>query len=480
MNSSRTEGKSNKKRGLGLGFGVGKAFHLKSIEPNRGLINPIPFTQAFLAEMKQIAKDTAKKKSITFLSALHDAVKSKLGHVTEQELHEITKDILALTIPDILVDINISRLDKMMPDLIRNFSNDVKKIFSQYALSQLNDEDGQRFLLSIVSSKYELFSGDHAEKIINDKINEINNHLTQNNMHLIDREIMAYLLPALLDRMNDNDLRIVSYAIANQLHAKYLLPIADENYFVPDLIASNDPITIRNANKRSLQFFANSSNTHVHFRNGDYTLQHAHIHFEKDGEENEYDLDGKKFDGEIHTVFEWNYKTGKRLMAIGFPLEVPLGAQDNEEIAKLIDSINALEAVKQWRLSEKATDLILDMKQLELSTNYKALFMKYFDEAKSENSLLFHSWGSLRADTYGFRKAGLRFVIAPKPIAISAKQYQELKEIFGEMNKNLEEEDKLDPIDRKAGFRKERALLSASLVQKVEQVKNQQLFKKTL
>ena len=50
---------------------------------------------------------------------------------------------------------------------------------------------------------------------------------------------------------------------------------------------------------------------------------------------------------------------------------------------------------------------------------------------------------------------------------MSKAQYSDLKEIFGDMNKNLNEEDKLDPIDRKAGYRTPRSLLYKSLEEKV-------------
>ena len=264
---------------------------------------------------------------------------------------------------------------------------------------------------------------------INKKIAEINEALIAGNLHEIDSAVMAYLMPALIDRMNDEDLKkIVCYC--KRIGFEILQRIADKDYFTPQINASSaDSITIKNANRRSFQFFANASNTRLHFRGEDYTLQHTHIHFEKEGEENEYDLDGKKFDGNRHTVFELKHKGNadkKRLMAIGFPLQ--LDEKDNPKVKQLIDSMNNLAEIKQWREAVKSwhnhpegkqPELTLDMKKLEMTTNYKELFMTYFDHARESNSLIYHSWASLRANqneprTYAFR-AGLRFVIAPEP-----------------------------------------------------------------
>jgi len=483
MNSDRTAStvQATGDRGLGLGFGVGNAFHLKSSEPNRGLINQLSFSKEFLSEIKTISQDSISKKNTTFLSALTNAVKLKLGEVSQDKLDEIVKDITALTIPDILVDINIKRLETILPSLIQKLPAEIKQLLEKYKLNVFNDDDGKRFLHSIVSSKYKLYSEDNVAEI-NYILNELNENLSIDKLHLIDSEIMAYLIPAILDRMNDDDLRQISYAIASQLPAKYLLPIADAGYFVPEFTAiDNEGIKINNANKRSLRFFADAPHTRVHFRGADYTLQHAHIHFEKDGEENEYDLDGKKFEGEIHVVFEFNYKGNekkKRLMAIGFPLETT--DTENKEVADLLNSINQLPEVKEWRGSGQNGALKLDMNRLDKATNFKNLFMGSFDEAKQKDSLLFHSWASLRSDTYGFRQTGLRFVISPTSIKMTESQYRQLKEIFGEMDTDLKEKDKLDPIDRKAGHRQQRSALSSALEEKVTQLSNQRLLTKKI
>ncbi len=468
-------------RGLGLGFGEGNAFHLFSHEPNRGLVNNVNFSDNFLLEVKNKIQHIVNIEHSSVLSVLTKAVESKLDGVTNEQIEDIVKDILALTIPDILVDINITRLEKIIPSIINEFSNEIINLFEKNKLNYFQDDGGKRFLRSIVLSKYELFTSENIEEEIKNKIDEIEKNLTIDNINFIDSDIIAYLIPAMIDRMNDDELRKVAYEIANQLDSKYLLAVADKNYFIPDIIAANDEkMIIKNANKRSLQFFSNSNNTRVHFRGADYTLQHTHIHFEKDGEENEYDLDGEKFDGEIHTVFEFNHKGNpnkKRLMAIGFPLKI--GNEDNPQISELLHSINQLEEVIQWKRSDKKDDLTLNMKQLDISTNYKKLFMEYFDQAKNQDSLIYHSWASLRSSTYGFR-TGLRFVIAPFAITMSEAQYKELKEIFGEMNRNLKEEDKLDPIDRKAGFRKQRTTISKFLEEKVNSLSSQNLLQTKL
>lgn len=469
-------------RGLGLGFGAGNAFHLKSSEPNRGLINQLSFSKEFLSDIKTISRDSVAKKNTTLLSALKNAVNLKLDRVSEDTLDEIIKDVVALTLPDLLVDINIKPLAITLPALIQELPHKIKQLFEKYKLNSFNDNEGKRFLHSIIASKYQLFSGDDVETEISKKLNELNESLSIDKIDLIDTEIMAYLVPALIDRMDDNDLKQIAYAIASQLPAKYLLPIADEHYFVPEFTSvDEEAIKISNANKRSLRFVTDSAHTRVYFRNKEYTLQHAHVHFEKDGEENEYDLNGNKFDGEIHVVFDHNYKGNqekKRLMAIGFPLKT--SDTENIEIAKLLNSINQLPEIKQWRASGQKDALKLDMNQLDKATNFKELFMGSFEKAKNNDSLLFHSWASLRSDTYGFRQAGLRFVISPDPIEMTEAQYRQLKEIFGEMETELKEKDKLDPIDRKAGHRQKRVTLAHALEEKVTQLSTQRLLTKKI
>ena len=76
--------------------------------------------------------------------------------------------------------------------------------------------------------------------------------------------------------------------------------------------------------------------------------------------------------------------------------------------------------------------------------------------------MLHYPWASLRSATHAFQ-SGLRFIISNKPIIISQKQYNQLKAIFGEMRNDLSEEEILDPIDRKAGWRKPRTALTEEL-----------------
>ncbi len=454
----REVGKLLGKRGLGLGFGEGNAFHILSKEPNRGLINQIPFTENFLNEIS--VKMTAKNNQ-SILAILIEAVREQLPDKNEEEVLEVTKDILALTLPDLLVDINITRFKKIRTKLLGAFPEATKKILMHYGLSAFCDDAGKRFLRSIVTSKYSLFAFEEKEQKIKEAITKIDEHLKTGSIELIDDEVLAYLLPAILDRLPDQELRIAAFEIANHVDSKFLAPLGDKDYFTPKVVAaSSDKIVIKNTNKRSLQFFAPSSNTVIKVRGDQFKKQHTHFHFERDGEEHEYDLDGQRFDGELHTVFEQNHKGKIRLMAIGFPLKVI--AEENPRIAGLLQAINELEEVRQWRASGKKG-------RLELNTtlaNAQQVFVDYLKQANGDLNLLFHSWGSLRSDTYGFR-AGLRFFISPTAITLSEQQYRDLKEIFGEMNKDLTETDKVDPIDRKAGYRKERVELSKQLEEKI-------------
>ena len=52
MKSSRTEQTpaTTAQRGLGLGFGEGNAFHLRSNEPNKGFINELPLPEDLMSK----------------------------------------------------------------------------------------------------------------------------------------------------------------------------------------------------------------------------------------------------------------------------------------------------------------------------------------------------------------------------------------------------------------------------------------------
>lgn len=67
-------------------------------------------------------------------------------------------------------------------------------------------------------------------------------------------------------------------------------------------------------------------------------------------------------------------------------------------------------------------------------------------EGEISDEYVYHSWGSAISQTQAF-KAGLRFVIIPRPIIISEEQYTELHKLFGTMVP-LTADKALEPIPR--------------------------------
>ena len=145
---------------------------------------------------------------------------------------------------------------------------------------------------------------------------------------------------------------------------------------------------------------------------------------------------------EIHTVYKRlpkkyeNLDMNKRdaywkYMAVAVPLKIGKFNQDFQDI------------LDQLKTEKKLT---VD-KKLEMFKNFQEIFLTKFEAS----SVLYHSWGSLKSKTYGFR-TGLSFNIIPNSIDISESQYNRFKELFGALI-SLPEDKVLEPIDRKACHR---------------------------
>jgi len=83
----------NKKRKLGSGFGPGNEFHLYETDTYQGLINGFPESKR--ADIAQWVNQNGGDKRITDI---------------------LSEEQLALVISDVLVDLDITRLKKLMPD----------------------------------------------------------------------------------------------------------------------------------------------------------------------------------------------------------------------------------------------------------------------------------------------------------------------------------------------------------------------------
>lgn len=428
-------------RQLGSGFGPENQFPLFLNEPNRGLINNL---------------------SSDKIATIHDWINS------QQEGKSITEvldsRVIASIIPDILVDMSVRRLAKILPRLLADIPENAKDLFMDETL--LNKLD-TRFLNSLQKSLPQELPEGVTLSSLTDLLSQTSLRKMASSEKIMDKAyLLAYLIPALLDVMEDAQLEKASVEIAKRLAPKNFNAAADANYFDLQLESQVHSIDVEN-NGRTLTFRAKthaSQPSLAKYRGRIWTLDHTHVHPEKDGEEREYvifdspsqkqEVDSKKLRdpnldivGEIHTVYKrlpkkyahlpqkerdayWKY------MAVGVPLKIGAFNQDFDDILKEID--------QEGRLTEDKT--------LKVTKNFQETFVKKFDA----KSVLYHSWGSLKSITYGFR-SGLSFNIIPQSIDISADQYARFKELFGTL-KPLSEEKVLEPIDRKAGRRQIRKI----------------------
>jgi hypothetical protein len=366
----------------------------------------------------------------------------------------------------------------------------------------------QRFLKSLIVSKYIKEFGipenmqddermidewkntivkEQLAVILYDLTGNIPKEIKLNNIHpkinLSDNDIYAYLVPAIIDRMKDEDLQVAASHVAEHLAVTDFKPVAYEDYANLQLKLTPQAANLTNANQRSLQFFTRPGSEAkdeggLDFRGKKYQFQHTHIHFEKDGEEKEFVVKNPQgevmnFDGEVHTVFEYTppEKAGKtnrqkRLVAVHYPLQVT--GSDNTDVQELLSDIDVNkqkweEEVKQWESRENKQDNAPKPRlNLAKMLDFGKIFLNSLNEQSEKGQLLHYPWASWRSGTHAFQ-SGLRFIISTQPIRVSQAQYDKLKNVFGEMRNDLKEEEILDPIDRKAGWRKERTALTQAL-----------------
>ena len=434
----------NQPRKLGSGFGPDNQFSVFLNEPHKGLINGL----------------TPEKMAI-----LHDWME----HHQKGTLITNVLDgrILASLMPDLLVDMSLIHLAKILPLLMLDLPEAVTHTFTQEAL--LNKLD-TRFLNSLKKSlPNELPEGltpSTLTQLFSKKsLKEMTSHQDKDNP--TDRAyLLAYLIPALLDLMEDSQLEQASVEIAKRLAPKNFNAAADANYFDLQLTSQPHHITVEN-NGRTLIFRAQTEGSEpslAKYRGRIWKLDHTHLHLERDGEEREYILyasrqQKKEVDnkvqrdpnldivGEIHTVYKRlpkkyeNLDPAKRdaywkYMAVAVPLKIGAFNQDIQDILDKLQPVGKL----------------TENKPLELTKNFQDLFLRKFDAS----SVLYHSWGSLKSKTYGFR-SGLSFNVLPTHIEIDDEQYNKLKKLFGALIP-LPEEKVLEPIDRKAGNRQIRKM----------------------
>lgn len=366
-------------RTLGNGFGKGYEFIIDGKEPNQGLINAFPF----------------EKKGA--------AVSAWINGYRNQKITDILDDhTLGQMVPDLLVNIDLTQLRKLrLPE----------NLYPLFSKSEYFDRLAPRFIATLRVSFPQLSAETIPRLLIASGCDELKQK---------EDYLLAYLIPALLDVMDQNDRDRAAREIALLLKPKHFLPLADPEYFKLKMTSVPQAFNWED-NKRTRIFrpIAESEGTTIEFRGKKYVLNHLHIHFELDGEEKEYLLPFLKAAGEVHIVFhripkhpEKKPPMAKKFIAVAVPLTI--GAH-NEEIEKIISS---------------------SMPEIDV----RKIFLK------SLESPYLHAWGSLFSSDFPFN-SGLYFNICKDPLAITLAQYEKLK--IKQMDE-LDPSKVLYPIDRKA------------------------------
>lgn len=364
-------------RELGSGFGEYNEFYLRSDERYQGFINPLTTTQ---------------------LDVVHRWLQ------TTEENPQI-KEILGAVLPDILIDMDIPEFAHFkLPSFLHGL----------FTKTDYFDRLDPRFVLSI-RNKFPGFDSAMFARMLKSPMTQDEKNLT------------AYLIPALLNVMDREDRIFAAYEIAMRIHPKYFQLLDNPDYFKVRITSYEQHWELEN-NGRTLRYIPDKNavnKTTAVFRNQIYELDHTHFHLERGEKEREYVILDAKYEsvGEIHTVFRKTVKkpgdTHVQFMAVGVPLTI---GKHNLDLDVLFD----------------ARKPVID---------YQKLFMKTLDP----DNAWYHSWGSLISKTPGFVD-GLRFNLAPEPIEISEEQYKFMKDIFGTL-KALDPNKILEPIDRQTGGR---------------------------
>jgi hypothetical protein len=433
----------NKQRTLGQGFGPGYHFNLFL---NEEIYKPLINGQYV----------------INILNTANQA--SSIGDV-ESGNPVIDRRSLALHLPDLLVDLDITRLVKILPSALARLSDSHKALFANETLFDALDK---RFINSLAQSipaeKRPITSSQWVQM------------LSKESLTNVDPYLLAYLIPALLDRMNENERMEISEELAKGLAQKDFRAITVPNYFQVRFQEMPQKLSLKN-NGRALIFKADQvAKTTALFRGKAWELDHTHIHLHASNlpkealamdaedarkEEREYKFyetraqyeaslknpesdPNLKIVGEVHTVFKraaGKDKSKVKFMAVGRPLM--LGKEANQDIQ------NILNLVKVEKIEPSASEVSVPMEML-----FREVFLKDF----SPEEVIYHSWGSLYATSHAFR-SGLRFNMMRKPLLVSAVQYNALKTLFGDLQE-LDPVNALYPIDRKADHRKQIGKLS--------------------
>ena len=164
--------------------------------------------------------------------------------------------ILANIMPDLLVDISLKHLAKILPPLLNDLPIEVKNLFQEDGLLKKLDA---RFIKSLIKSlPHELPDGLNRSDLSDLLSQKSLQDMSLENGNITDRAyLLAYLIPALLDQMEDTHLERASVEIAKRLAPKNYHAVADAHYFDLQLTSREHGMTLEN-NGRTLIFRARS------------------------------------------------------------------------------------------------------------------------------------------------------------------------------------------------------------------------------
>lgn len=355
--------------------------------------------------------------------------------------------LLAIHLSDILVDLDVTRLTKILPKIMSNMNETNKRHFSNKTL--LGKLDKQ--FLDHLSRAIPL---EHRPTNVNDWVK----FLIPETLEKVDPLVLAYLVPVILDQMNNDDLLAMSAEIVPHLATEDFRALTIPNYFKIELSSVSQKLMLKN-NGRTLMFQPGTGGKNtIQFRGKEWEFDHAHIHIhsneigrEDEGREyrfyktraqeektkNTAEDPNLEIIGEVHSIFKHVSSENKddiEFMAIGIPLQL---GEANRDIQQILDKLVKIERIEVGNGVETPDTII-----------FSNIFMKGF----SSDKVIYHSWG-VNMPAPHLLSAGLKYNLIEEPIYISKEQYDSLKVLFGELEQ-LDLAKILYPIDRKANHRK--------------------------
>lgn len=358
------------------------------LDQNRQLGQGFGPNNEFYVQLSEDGKDYIELPS-------QDEVRSIKTWIETQREDGKLKDTLSKYIPEVLVEMDIPELARFrLPEALHPL----------FCNERYFDRLEPRFILSLRN----ICPGLSGAKLAT---------LLKQPLSVENKQVLAYLIPALLRAMDSADRKEACYVIAQRLHPKRFECLFDPKYYK---VQYNDQFWEKQNNGRTLKFMPKPFT--AIFRGNAWKYDHTHFHI---GKEKEYVLWAKGIlepAAEIHNIFRRTVvhdgRKYKQYMGVAVPLEVH---KHNNGIESVING-------------DAQAASVID-------------FKKIFFPRSEHWGALYHSWGSLISKTPAFVD-GIRFSLLLDSITVDALQFKRLKGLMGEVTP-LDPSKILDPIDRR-------------------------------